>query len=545
MASELDSTVTLQKRLEALNPVIEAICKVAGTPGLSLSVSQHGKPIHRANFGFADLEKRKPITGSTQFPIGTMAKTFTAAAVSALVAGGGLKWDTLIKDIIPELQTTSATVTENLTIVDLLSHRSGLGRSNFWWQGADATLLLEKKDFHPYFRSLPLTGNFRADWAYSNWGYALAGEVVERVSGRTLAEYLEENVYAPLGLENTTMEPINPSTATNFARPYTALDDATFHPLPLPPINSSTIMAPALGGVSSADDLMTYSIALMQAFRHESGLQLCDWSPTIKHGLQQLSGHIFTAKGLLEKSYAFGWYRTQLPNTVLGMGWNSIYVKKMPKLIPRGHVGPLIAHGGSLPGYHVSVALLPETNSSVVVCTNSIALGDVSGWVSMALIEALIDTPEPSDYLELATEAAQNASLNVETFKQKLEAEREVDTQPRSRDEYVGRYRDSTRGWIIDVRGQDSTASGLEVAFQGLDSQVWTLSHYEHDTFLWLACREEQAKRGRMVTYPLSADHFKLHFQASNAIDGRIDRLVWKHEAGAPIEQQTFTKEHI
>ncbi|KAF2623215.1 putative D-aminoacylase [Macroventuria anomochaeta] len=543
MARRSEAIDTLQQRLQALEPVIQNICKVAGTPGISFAVSHNGQPIHRTSFGFGDLETKKPITGSTQFPIGTMAKTFTASAVGALVAEGRLKWDTPIKSIIPELQSTSVTVTENLTIVDLLSHRSGLGRSNLWWQGSDATLLLEKKDLLPYYNSLPLTGQFRADWGYSNWGYALAGEVIERVSGKTYAQYLEEKVYMPLGLNNTTVEPVNPSDALDLARPYAALDDASLYPMPQPPVNGSTIMAPALGGVSSADDLMAYSIALLQAFRCEAGLQTNNSSLAIKHGMQQLSGHIFTTKGLLEKSYAFGWYRTQLPNTVLGMGWNSIYVKRMPKIIPRTHVGPLIAHGGSLPGYHVSIALLPEINSSVVVCTNSIALGDVSGWVSMALLEALVDTPEPSDYLALATEAAGNAALNVKKFEEKLEATRKAGTATRSREEYIGRYRDEKRGWILDVRARDTAPSGLEVAFQGLDSQAWALSHYEHDTFSWLASREEQAKRGRMVTYPLVVDHFKLHFQMSDGESGKIDRLLWKHEAGAPVELQYFMKE--
>lgn len=544
MARPSDDTATLQQRLKALEPVIQAICKVAGAPGISLSVAHNGEPIHRASFGFADLETKKPVTASTQFPIGTMAKTFTAAAVGALVAEGRLKWDTPIKSIIPELQTATATITESLTIVDLLSHRSGLGRSNLWWQGADATLLLEKKDLLPYYNNLPLTGQFRADWGYSNWGYALAGEVIERVSSKTYAQYLAEKVHAPLWLKNTTVEPIHPSIASDLAKPYAALDDASLYPMPQPPVNGSTIMAPALGGVSSADDLMAYSIALMQAFRHEAGLQTINPPPAIKHGVQQLSGHIFTAKTLLEKSYAFGWYRTQLPNTVLGMGWNSIYVTKMPKIIPRTHVGPLIAHGGSLPGYHVSVALLPQINSSVVVCTNSIALGDVSGWVSMALLEVLVDTPEPSDYLALATEAVGNAVLSVKRFEEKLQAARTTSAAPpRSRDEYVGRYRDEKRGWFIDVRVQDTAPSGLEVAFQGLDSQAWALSHYEHDTFSWLASREEQARRGRMVTYPLVADHFKLYFQAGHDGSGKIDRLLWKHEAGAPVQLQYLMKE--
>ncbi|KAF4629855.1 hypothetical protein G7Y89_g8284 [Cudoniella acicularis] len=534
----------LQQRLKALDRVIQGICKVAGAPGISFAASHHGDAIYRGSFGFSDLETKKPVTGSTQFAIGTMAKTFTASAVCALVAEGKLEWDTPIKSILPELQTASPTVTENLTIVDLLSHRAGLGRSNMWWQGANATLLLEKNDLLPAYNSLPVTGPFRGEWAYSNWGYALAGEVIERVSGKTYAQYLQETVNKRLGLKNTTVEPVDASVASDLARPYAALSDASgvsLHPIPQPPISGNTIMAAALGGVSSADDLLKYSIALLQAFRHETGIQTSDPPPALKHALMHLSGHIFTSKALLEKSYAFGWYRTQLPNTVLGMGWNSIYVKEMPQIVPKGYVGPLIAHGGSLPGYHVAIALLPHIDSSVVVCTNSIALGDVSGWVSMALIEALVDTPEPSDYLALATEAAANAAINVESLERKLDAARMSGTTPRANDEYIGRYRDEKRGWLVDVRAKLSSPFGLEVVFQGLDSQAWTLSHYEHDTFLWLATREEQAKRGRMVTYPLSPDHFKLIFQASRG--GKIDRLLWKHEAGAPLDQQYLVKE--
>jgi hypothetical protein len=184
MGEYSQTRTTLEERLQTLNPTIQSICKVAGAPGISLAVIHNGKPIHRASFGFRDVENKKPVTGSTQFPIGTMAKTFTAAAVGALVAEGKLTWETPIKNIIPELHTASATVNHNLTIVDLLSHRAGLGRSNFWWQGADATLLLKKEDLLSYYNKLPITGQFRADWGYSNWGYALAGEVIERVSYR-------------------------------------------------------------------------------------------------------------------------------------------------------------------------------------------------------------------------------------------------------------------------------------------------------------------------------------------------------------------------
>ncbi|KAM0255500.1 hypothetical protein ACHAQJ_005731 [Trichoderma viride] len=96
-----------------------------------------GEPIYRANFGFGHLEANKPI-GSTQVPIGTIGTTFTATAARALVAEGKL---TPTKSVIPELQTAAVGATEDLAIVDLLSHRSGLVNRS---RGAETILLIDK-----------------------------------------------------------------------------------------------------------------------------------------------------------------------------------------------------------------------------------------------------------------------------------------------------------------------------------------------------------------------------------------------------------------
>ncbi|KAK2028125.1 putative D-aminoacylase [Colletotrichum zoysiae] len=528
----------IQERLAALEPVIRRICTVAGAPGISIGVSHGGEVIHRANYGFADVESQSPTTSETVYRIGTLAKALTASAVGILVDQGRLDWDTPIRDILPGFQSCSTTVTENLTIVDLLSHRAGLARSNFWWQGAEGALLLDKSELLKVYKELPPVGRgFRADWAYSNWGYALVGEVIEQLSGISFGRFLEENLLRPLGMSHTSFDAPRTNDA-GLAKPYAAMDDASIHPMTFSPVYDGTVMAPAMGGRSSADDLLRYSMALLAARRDEAS---GNKAGVIRHAVKQLSGHIFTAPGTLEKSYAFGFYRTQLPNTVLGMGWNSIYVDKMPTLVPRGHAGPVIAHGGSLPGYHVAMALLPELDSSVVVCTNSIALGDVSGWVSLAVLEALIETPSPSDYVRLASEAAQSNARNVDRLEAALERPSGSRVSHKPLDQYVGSYRHASLDWFVDIKLNSEGA--LEVAFMGLESQTWTLKHHEVDTFLWLTSREEQAKRGRMTTYPLVANHFKLIF--GEDASGHVTELYWPHEAGLKMDQQRFVRSSL
>ncbi|KAG5987317.1 hypothetical protein E4U43_005133 [Claviceps pusilla] len=526
--------------LEALTPKISRICSIAGTPGLALHVTFHGEIFHEANFGLADVENQKQTNSNTIFPIGALAKSLTASAVGILVDDGKLEWTTLVKDVLPDFQTRSDTVTNNLTVVDLLCHRTGLAKSNFWWQGAEGVLLLEKSQLLPFYQHLEPTGGFRADWAYSNWGYAIVGEIIEAVSGVSYADFLKQRIFRPLGMRNTSCKPVdlrNPA----LARPYAAMDDGSPKLLAFPAVNSDTIMGPAMGGTSTAADLSKYADALMKSYHYELTGKGGRPSP-LRNAVMQLTGHMFTTRSMLEKSYAFGFYRSQLPSTILGMGPNASYVKQMPTLIPSDvSFGPVLAHGGSLAGYSVAMALLPQIHSSVVVCTNSFALGYVSGWATLAAIEALIETPLPSDYVRLATEAAVSSVNEIQRLRMMLQREKPSFPKPhKPLERYIGRYTHPTfPDWFLEIRQRHGLVNRLEVVFMGLDSQAWLMEHYHGDTFLWLAEREEQVRRGRMTTY-LVADHFKLVFGSSRG--GDIDSLCWAHEANVPLKEQRFTK---
>ncbi|RMZ76853.1 hypothetical protein DV738_g4730, partial [Chaetothyriales sp. CBS 135597] len=494
----------LKKRLEKLEESLKKITAISGTPGISVGVSYQGEVIHQFGHGYRDVEDHLPFDKDTVVPIGTIAKTFTASAIGILVAQKKLTWTSRIRDILPDFRSSDPVVEAELNVTDLLSHRAGLARSNLWWQGSDSVLLLDKKDLLPFYAKLPRAGVFRADWAYSNWGYALVGAVIEKVSGVSYGEFVRREIIAPLGLERTTFQALNVfDRKENIAKPYAALDDSSPHLLPPPPVNDDTIMGPAMGGASTAADLLKYSIALLHAQQKEAGGDTSGDDFVLKGSLKQLSGHISIAPSILEKTYALGWYRSQLPGSVLAL------------------------------------------QTSVVVCTNSIALGDVSGWTSLAVLEALIDTPQPSDFVALATEAASKNATNVSRFEASLSQARPGDRKEPlyALKDYVGTYGDTYRDWKVVVR-LNETHSALEILFKGLESQKWPLSYYgqdtQGDTFLWLASREEQAKRCRMTTYPLVANHFKIIFKSEDS--GNVVGIYWPHEAGIRPEEQFLAK---
>lgn len=519
----------IAQRLSALRPVIREICNVAGVPGVSFGVAHQGQVVFRDNIGFRDMEESIEPDSDTLYGIGSISKIFTASAIGVLVDEGKLNWTTPIVSIIPELNTVDKSVTEQLTIIDLLLHRTGLEKSNNWWFGSDGVLMLKKSQTVSSFNALKQTSPFRNAFGYNNWGYTLIGEVVERVTGMTYGDFLQCRIFGPLQMERTTTKHTS-QDADNFAKPYAALDDKSLYLLPPPPIQDDTIMTPAQGIQSSVNDLLKFSSALLAARKG-------DPESPLKNVPKQFSGHIFRGNPFLDKSYGLGLMRTMLPGTI-GGGSNAMYTK-LPVITP----GPdcnarlITFHGGSQAGYTSFFTMVPEADISIVVLTNSIGLADPAGWINELLVETMVESAHQTDFVHLATEAANNAIASIPKMEDSLEQAREPNTFPtHSLDEFVGRYINIGHEFIVEIRKKDD--STLQVAFQGLDSQVWDMRHYQHDTFIWLTSRDHIVKRAR---FPFAGkDVYTLIFQSG--ADGAVEGLFWPHEPGLPVKEQYFHK---
>jgi CubicO group peptidase (beta-lactamase class C family) len=519
-------TAAIVERLTALEPTIEKICAVAGAPGLSLGVSHCGKIIYTDNFGYRDVESSIAPDSDTVYGIGSVTKIFTASAIGALIDEGKLELTTPVVKILPDLNSENPVLRDQLTVKDLLTHQIGLEKSNNWWFGSDGVLLLDKSQTLSSFNALRSIAPFRTKFEHTNWGYTLVGEVIEAVSGVSYGEYLQSKIWKPLQLEHTTASH-DFTTWENFAKPYAALDDGSMHRLPPPPIRDGTIMVAAQGIQSSVNDLLRFSSALLEARKGES-------SP-LKGVNKQFAGHIFRGTPLLDKSYGLGLMRSMLPGTI-GGGCNSQFVK-LPKITPSGNTRLLVFHGGSQAGYTSFLTMLPEADLSIVVLANSAGLGDPAAWINEVLVEALVDSPNHTDFIKYATEAAKKHIASYPAMERKLEETRTVGTHHNPLQEYVGRYINPAHSFVVEIRKKDEDS--LQVAFQDLDSQLWSLRHYEYDTFLWLSPRDEQAKRARF-TYA-SASVYKIIFNKD--MYGTVDGLFWPHEPGLPEKKQWFEKE--
>ena len=525
--------VDLPARLGRLGPTIERIMAIGGTPGLSLGVFTKNNAPYYANYGFRDVEKQLKVTEDTVFPVCSLTKALTAAALGLLVDEKKVTWDTLVKDALPDFKSRDDTLQNNATITDILSHRTGMGWADNLIIGTDANILISSKDMVKYVNDRPRQLPFRGQFAYNNLHYEIAGRIIEAVSGQSYYDFVKARILDPLGMHRTFLKtPSANNDAVSLC--YNALDDATAAPITCPKLGDDWYGAPSGGLRSTASDLGKLYTSFISAFNDQfhTGQTSTEGNP-----LKQVA-HLLSAKipldqpSKLESSYALGWARVQLPGKLGQIGLNpGLLPQGMPLIGQGGASQLLIFHQGSLPGALAFVGLLPESETAVVVLSNSLALNDAADWVGHLVLEELLGVPghQRNDYPSLAEAAVKENLKWYPALTKELDEGRKGGAPPRPLEEYTGTYWDHLHVVKIDVTLEDGQLYWL---IQGLQSEKFPLAYYADNTFTWLLPRNELSRRGRWVGSDQEATFWKANFELGD--NGKISKLSWAHDGGVP-----------
>ena len=522
-----------KSRVQELGRVIEEIRNISGTAGASVGILHQGKILHKANFGYRDVERGVVANSQTIYGIGSMTKAFVAAGMGKLVEEQKLNWTTPIKDILPEWHNTDSAVTSLTTVVDCLAHRTGLpGDYQLTFQG-DGDALLPKDQLVPTVNAMQPVTSFRGEWIYSSWGYAIAALVIERLSHSTLNDYLSREIYDPLNMLDTTTQPKFPAKA-NIAKPYAALSQGWPQPLSSRMMFKDTFFEAAGGAFTSVDDMLRWSSAIFEAKKNPNAL--------LKQTDELLTSHIsIPPPTFRERTYGMGWIRTQLPGIVGVMGDNAAIMpmRDLPELGRNSPSMLTLYHQGSTAGYYSSIFLFPETESAIVVLTNSISLCDAADFIGQAYTQALFNFSDGTDYVNITRRTSQKLVSIYGDLTTAMEAQREPYTQAHLMRSYTGRFWNSLHNFVLDIQLHPIYGNCLQVAFQGLESQIYTLRHLRHETFEWSLSLDDEARRGRYHTW--HADFYKFHFHTSH--DGIVDTVRWAENPYDFPEGQEYTRE--
>ena len=319
----------------AIDAFVEGEMSAQRIPGLSLGIVREGQNVHLQGFGEAD-ESGRDVTPQTPFIIGSLSKSFTAMAIMQLVEAGQVDLDAPVQEYLPWFRVADAAASARITVRQLLNQTSGISpRTGKTFQGngdvSDQALERAVRKLSTAELSEPVGSTFQ----YSTVNYAVLGLIVQEVSGETYEEYVQQQIFTPLGMQHSftseaDAEPQGLATGHNywFGRPAAA--DVAY--------NRGILPAGYL--ISSAEDMTHYLIA-----------QLHDGS--------------FEGTDLLSPAGTAQMHRAAVPtlaaDTSYGMGW---FVGPVNDL-------PAVFHQGETFTYHANIVLLPETDEGVVILMNA------------------------------------------------------------------------------------------------------------------------------------------------------------------------------
>lgn len=487
-----------------------------------MGVLHQGSFAQTDNFGFQDVSKAIPTDSDTLYGVGSLTKSMVSAGIGKLVESGKFEWNTPVRQLLPKFSHHDSQFAEKVTIADFLAHRTGLSGGvalNLAFQG-DGEMLLSTGSLLEVLHHVPRVAAVGESWMYFVWGYSIAGLVIEEVTQLPLHQYLQQEVFRPTGMDRTTLRPSFQDG--NISKAYASLSDSDACELQKRQPFAENLFEASGGAYSTVNDLLRWSKETMYAGQ-ETGTPS---KSILKQIPEILRPQIAIDSKLLPgQSYAFGWLRAHLPGVVGLMGDNPDLweISDLPILGDGGEPRLIIYQQGATVGYYSFLALFPETQSAVVVLTNSIAMSDVAEWVGRILIEALFDFPIRTDYVSLSREGKHRRLQLFKDMQANLAKERAPETKPLPLEAYVGKYANQTYKSILEISMDPDQGDSLVVSFQCMRSQEYRLRHLRENVFEWALGHDEGKRRGRYTF--ADASYFKFSFAVGPG--NQADKIVW------------------
>jgi CubicO group peptidase (beta-lactamase class C family) len=252
-----------------LDQVVSRVMQTFEVPGMAVAIVKDGKVLAARGYGVKTLGKPDPVDAQTLFGIASNTKLFTATALGLLVEDGLIEWDTPVVRYVPWFAMWDAWVTQNITVRDLLVHRSGLGLGAgdlLWWPPST----YNRKEIAYRLRYLPPVTSFRSAYAYDNVLYTVAGEVIEAVSGLPWEEFVQTRILDRVGMLGSNVRHSAAEEGGNVATPHARVDGTV---RPVKPFGSDNTN-PAGGINASAGDIAKWLIVQLDSGRTGSDVRL-------------------------------------------------------------------------------------------------------------------------------------------------------------------------------------------------------------------------------------------------------------------------------
>lgn len=433
--------------LAGLDAVVAKGLAAHKVPGLSIAVVKDGKVVHLKGYGVRTVGKTDPVTERSLFAVGSVSKSFTAAALAMLVDDGKLTWDTRLSDHLPDFRLKDAYRTREVTVRDALSHRTGYARNDLVWYGSpfDRGEVLKK------MRVVEPEAAFRTRFIYNNIMFTAAGELIPAVTGDETGwdQFVADRLFKPLKMTTASTSVRHLPKDGDVATPH---EKVKGKPAPVPWRNIDNA-GPAGAVNASAADMAEYlKFQLSQGKGPDKRLVKRDVFEEM-HRPQTLIGKPAFAFNpeALSRSYGLGWFLSD-------------------------HKGKrVIEHGGNIDGMTAQVGMLPDEKLGVVILANA-GQSLLPQSLLFDLFDRFLGEPDAGRVESSGVLSAFNG-FAIAFAGEPDEKARVKDTKPRlALEKYAGKYQDDRHAPAVVTHADGK----LTLAFNG-----WTfdLEHWHYDTF--------------------------------------------------------------
>jgi CubicO group peptidase (beta-lactamase class C family) len=434
---------SLDHKVKELDNYIENALAVWNPPGLAVTVVKEGEIIFKKGYGVTNIETQAPVNVNTLFGCMSTTKAFTAAALAMLADDGKINWDDHVIDYLTDFQLYDPYITRELTIRDLLTHRSGIGNTDYLWSWMKIngdSALYKMRDVKP-------TYSLRSSFIYQNLMYLAAGKVIERVSGQSWESFLKERIYDPLGMHETFATYEMVKDKENKADAHMSFEGKT--------IKIDQLIADEIGPAGSMWSSIN-DIGKWIKFLLNNGIKNGDTLISSKNFKE-----LFKPQQIIPANEFYPTQKLIKPHwTTYGLGWFQHDY--------RGKIAQF--HTGSLPGMVAIAGLIPEENIGVYVMGNLDHV-ELRHAIMYTVFDLFMDGKITRDWsTEFKALYSQSAAPE--------EPKRIANTSPSlTIDKMLGTYKHLQYGTVEITK----TKKGIQ--FNLNNTVIGNLSHWHYDTY--------------------------------------------------------------
>jgi CubicO group peptidase (beta-lactamase class C family) len=468
-----------------LDAYVTRAMKTFDVPGIAVAIVKDGKVVFAKGYGVRKLGDATPVDENTLFGIGSNTKAFTAAALATLVDEGKISWDDPVYQRLTGFQMYDPYVSHEMTIRDLLTHRSGMGLGEgdllFW-----PHTTYSREDIIYRLRFMKPASSFRSHFAYDNLLYMTAGQLVPAVTGTSWDNYVREKILLPLGMNATKTSNQLFKPGDDYAYPHSEVDGKLqvirFEDLdnagPAGSINSSVaemskwLLLQLNHGKFPDRDARLFSEAASREM----------WSPQtiLPTGGEHITGPLAALVPHF-RAYGLGWFLSDYKGR------------------------KLVGHSGGVGGFVTRVELVPEENLGVVVLTNA-EQGGAMESILCYIVDSYVGVPSTDWTAAFKAREDKDDQEAAEAMK-KAASGRAADSKPSlAPEKYAGVYTD---GWYGPATIKIENGQ-LVFTLDHTPSAVGDLQHWQYDTFK--AHWRDRTIEDAFVTFALKPDGNIDHF---------------------------------